>query len=108
LGDASGNSGAPSICSSAQNTAANTVANGGTGATLDGDAFTVQLIGFDYPAYAASYPNSLRNPAPALVGGAGQDDITISSAATYAQPGGVLTRVSSRARRITNVMRVKR
>lgn len=80
----------PSICTSAQNTAAN-------GAATDGDNFTVQLIGFDYPAYAASYPNSLGNPAPALVGGRGQDDITISSAALYAQPGGVLT-LQSRAR----------
>lgn len=91
LGPAAGNGGAPSICTSAQNTASN-------GAAADGDGFTVQLIGFDYPAYAASYPNSKGIPAPVLVGAAGQDDITISSAATYGQPGGVLTRTASHAR----------
>jgi hypothetical protein len=93
LGDRSGDAGNPSICNSAQNTAANSAA-------ADGDQFVVQLVGFDYPAYAISYPNSKGNPAPVLVGAAGQDDITISSAATYAQPaGGVLTRVASHARR---------
>jgi hypothetical protein len=95
LGSSSGpgtpSSPTPSICTSAQNTTAD-------GATTDGDAFTVQIVGFDYPAYAISYPNSKGNPSPALLGATGQDDITISSAAGYTQPaGGSLTLSSARA-----------
>jgi len=73
LPDNDGPGGAPSICTMAQN-------GGGAGA---GDVFTVQTIGFDYPWFEASYPNSNLNPSPAIVGGAGQDDITISSQAGY-------------------------
>lgn len=53
-GDGPGNPGTmtPSSCTAAQNT----TANAGT-ATLS-DQFAVWLIGFDYPAYEASYPNS--------------------------------------------------
>ncbi len=69
----------PSICTSAQNTATNT-------ATSDGDQITLQLIGFDYPAFAASYPNSSGNPAPTLAGPNGQADITVSSQGAEAQP----------------------
>jgi hypothetical protein len=65
--------GSPTICSAA----ANTTANGGT--ATDGDTFFVQTIGYDYPAYEISYPNSNHNPAPTLVTGT-QADITISSA----------------------------
>ncbi|MGH7707521.1 MAG: hypothetical protein ACREM8_00940 [Vulcanimicrobiaceae bacterium] len=77
--------GTPSICTSAQNSKAD-------GATTDGDSFLVQSIGFDYPAYEASYPNSLGNPAPKLSGANGQADITISSVAGYYQPstGGIV------------------
>ena len=71
----------PSLCTSAQNTAANT-------APTDGDQFVVQLVGFDYPAFAASYPNSNGNPAPRLAGANGQADITISSQAPFAQTAG--------------------
>jgi hypothetical protein len=88
--------GAPSLCTSAQNTAA--AANAGV--TTDGDQFTVQTIGFDYPAYESSYPNSSGNPAPVIIGTGGQSDITVSSQALWAQPaGGALTRLSSTARR---------
>jgi hypothetical protein len=76
---------------------------GGTAA--DGDAFTVQVIGFDYPAYEASYPNSLSNAAPSLagLGASHQADVTISPQAVYNIVGGaaVLTPgglPSSRAR----------
>jgi hypothetical protein len=72
--------GSPSLCSAAANTSANSTANGGTGTALDGDAFLVQTIGYDYPAYEISYPNSNGNPAPALLTGS-QADITISSSA---------------------------
>lgn len=70
----------PSICTSAQNTATN------MGTTTDGDQFTLQFVGFDYPAFAASYPNSSGNPAPTLAGANGQADITISSQAAEVQP----------------------
>jgi len=62
--------------------------------TSDGDAFTTQMVGFDYPAYAASYPNSLKNASPSLVGvGASrQADITVSSQVVFNLPlGGPLT-----------------
>jgi hypothetical protein len=81
LPDSDGPGPAPSLCTSALNTAANS-------ATTDGDEFTVQLVGFDYPWYEASYPNSSGNPSPTIVGAAGQSDITISSAAGYTQPAG--------------------
>ena len=72
---------AGSICTAAQNTTAN-------GGASDGDAFTVQGIGFDYPAFEASYPNSLGKPAPTLTGSSRgtQSDITISAAAVYNVP----------------------
>lgn len=52
----------PTVCTAAQNSAA-------LGASSPGDSYTVRLIGFDYPMYAASYPNSSGNrhhpfPAP--------------------------------------------
>jgi hypothetical protein len=74
-----GPSGTPSLCTSAQNTAAN------TGTATPGDTFTVQGIGFDYPIYEASYTTSTDsgNASPALLGANGEDDITISSAACY-------------------------
>lgn len=71
---------AQSLCTAAANTAA-------SGAAAPGDNFTVQLIGFDYPWFEASYPNSNGNPAPAIVGGAGQTDITVSSAFGFAPAG---------------------
>ena len=69
---------APGICSAAANTTA-------TGSASDGDEFGVQSIGFDYPAYEASYPKSLGNPSPTLVGtGAShQADITVSTLTEY-------------------------
>jgi hypothetical protein len=72
---------AGTVCTAAQNTTAN-------GAPSDGDAFTVQGIGFDYGAYEASYPSSLGNPTPSLVGAdaAHQADVTISSQGVYNQP----------------------
>ena len=74
---------AGSLCSASQNTTS-------TGSASDGDAFTVQGIGFDYPAYEASYPNSLGKTTPSLVGtGAShQADVTISSQGVYNQPVG--------------------
>jgi hypothetical protein len=64
--------GTPSICTAAQNTAA----NGGTASPAD--IVGIWAIGFDYPAYESSYPNSAGNPAPTIVGASGQSDITIS------------------------------
>jgi hypothetical protein len=76
---------AASICTAALNSAvaANTVPS-------DGDAFVVQGVGFDYPAFEASYPSSLGKPAPSLTGSARgtQADLTVSAAAVYNSPVG--------------------
>jgi hypothetical protein len=71
-----GPGGKPSICSANLNTTAN-------GAPSPSDAFSVQLVGFDYHWYEASYPNSNGNPAPAISNGNGQSNITISGSYTY-------------------------
>lgn len=66
--------------------------NGGTLMTptqslCTGDSFSIFVIGVDYPLFAASYPNSLGNQAPTIVGAGGQSDITISGtfSGTYAR-----------------------
>jgi hypothetical protein len=59
----------PSICSAAL--------NAGTA-----DTITIQTIGFDYPYAEMVPPKGLGNPNPAIVGGAGQDDITIAAPTT--------------------------
>lgn len=69
-----GPGGSPSLCTAVQNTAAN------AGAATPADQIAVQLIGFDYPIYAASYPQSLGNPSPTLTGAKTSDDVTISPA----------------------------
>ena len=74
----------PSLCTIAENTTASSTSTAPL--TSDGDQYTVQTIGFDYPAYAASYPNSNGNPAPVIAGANGQSDITISSQVAFAQP----------------------
>jgi len=79
LGPAAGPGGAPSLCNGTDNTAVN-LSSTGTPVTTGGDAFYVQGIGFDYPAYESSYPNSSGNPSPAILGANGSDDITISAA----------------------------
>jgi hypothetical protein len=81
--DGPGNPGTktPSLCTPAQNAAANGASSG-----VPGDSFFIQSIGFDYPVYEASYPQSLGNPTPTIFGSAGQTDITISSALVVAQP----------------------
>jgi hypothetical protein len=73
----------PSICTAAQNTAYSLANVSGFTGTAGPDQFTVQLVGFDYPAYADSPIDELGNPAPALAGASGQADITISSAAAF-------------------------
>ena len=74
---------AGSVCTAAQNTTA-------SGSASDGDAFTVQGIGFDYGAYEASYPSSLGVAAPSLTGSGAshQADVTISSQGVYNLPVG--------------------
>lgn len=63
----------PTICTAAQNNAA--------GAGNAGDNFTVQMIGFDYPLYAAalSLTQGSVPQAPPIAGPGGQSDITISA-----------------------------
>ena len=96
LGPLLGPGATPSLCTTALNTTANKAAT-------PGDQFTVQGIGFDYPIYEASYPQSLGKPAPTILGGRGEDDITISSSPLHAQgTNGVL---SSIARRVASSFR---
>jgi hypothetical protein len=64
----------PSICDTSQNTTANKTAT-------NGDDIVVQTIGFDYPAYNAALSVTKGTQNPAIVGAAGQSDITISQAA---------------------------
>jgi hypothetical protein len=82
LPDAFGPGGSPTLCTSAQNTSANTSSSG----PFAGDTFTVQGIGFDYPWYEATPPNAAgRNPAPAILGPGSQSDISISPALSCTQ-----------------------
>jgi hypothetical protein len=78
------------ICTAAQNAVA-------TNGPSDGDAFTVQGIGFDYGAFEASYPSSLGVAAPSLTGSGAshQADVTISSQGVYNLPigGGMINGV---------------
>jgi hypothetical protein len=69
----------PSICTSAQNTAA-------LGTATGGDMVTTYFVGFDYPAYGITYVNSSGNATPTLTGANGQADITISAPATQTSP----------------------
>ncbi len=81
----------PSLCNATQNAAVSTLMTGDP--APDGDSFSVQIYGFDYPAYEASYPRSTGNPNPTLAGPSGQSDISISSMATFTQPAGPATTV---------------
>jgi hypothetical protein len=69
----------PSICTAAQNTAA----NGGTATA--GDSYAVQAVGLDYPMYEATYPIN-KSQSPTIAGASGQSDITISALATGTSP----------------------
>jgi hypothetical protein len=80
IGDAEGPLGAPSLCTIAQNTAAN------SGNPSPGDTFQVVLLGFDYPLYEAT-PGINNSPQPAINGGAGQSDVTISAATFQTEAG---------------------
>jgi len=72
LPDAAGPGGSPTICNAAQNTAA-------AGSTEYGDTYTVQIVGFDYHMYEASYPASYGNPTPNISGTHGStDNLSIS------------------------------
>ncbi len=79
VGTLGANESTATLCSSAQNSA---IDGPGTSA----DQYIVYATGFDYPAYASSYPNSNGNATPAIAGPNGQADITISAisaTATY-------------------------
>jgi hypothetical protein len=82
---ASGTATFPSaVCTAQQNAAL--AANAGI--ATDGDAFTTQAIGFDYPAYEASYPSSLGVVSPSLKGSGpnSQADVTVSSKGVFNLP----------------------
>ncbi len=59
----------PTLCTAAQNTAA-------LGAATPGDAYSIQVVATDYPAYEANSIFGVQKPT--IVGAAGQADITIS------------------------------
>jgi hypothetical protein len=59
------------ICTAAANTTA-------LGAASPGDTYSIQYFAMDYPLYEASYPYS-STQTPALLGAAGQADVTISA-----------------------------
>jgi hypothetical protein len=80
LTDTAGPGGSQSICEATDNT----TANGGTAAAAD--VLGTWAIGFDYPAYESSYPNSKGVPNPTIVGASGQSDVTISPAGSYNVP----------------------
>lgn len=71
----------PSICTAVQNNA--------TVGTNVGDNISVQMIGFDYPAYeaAVSLTQATVPQAPNITGPGGQSDITISLGAEEDYPG---------------------
>jgi len=66
------------ICDLAHNNAA--AAAAGNPLPNAGDNFTVQMIGFDYPAYQAAHSliEATTTQAPTITGPGGQSDITIS------------------------------
>ncbi|MEO9264788.1 MAG: hypothetical protein ABI282_11920 [Candidatus Baltobacteraceae bacterium] len=79
VGSLGANQSLSTLCSSAQNSAVD-------GAGAAADQYIVYAVGFDYPAYGSSYPNSSGNQTPQLAGPSGQADLTmsaISSPATY-------------------------
>ncbi len=71
-GGPSGLTPSPSICTVAQNTAA----NGGTASP--GDNYEVYVVGTDYDMYGATFPIT-NAQAPTITGAAGQSDITVSA-----------------------------
>lgn len=88
----------PSICTAAQNTAA----NGGT--ATGADDVVVQMFGFDYPIYQAvlGLTQSSTPQNPPIAGASGQADITISRASEQDNNGSTATplaRVHMRTRR---------
>lgn len=88
IGDAEGPLGAPSLCTIAQNTAAN------SGNASPGDTFQVVYLGVDYPLYEAT-PFINNSPQPAINGAAGQTDVTIS-AASFQTEGGTSSGIGTR------------
>jgi hypothetical protein len=78
LGPASVGKTAPTFCTSVANTAA-------LAKTSPGDTFTVQVIGYDYPLGTFEYPIN-TSAKPAIVGGAGQADISIGAISTQNAP----------------------
>ena len=72
LGPTNGQQKTHTICTAADNQAA----TGNPNAT--GDRYSIYAAGFDYPAYAASYPQS-KAVEPPITGANGQADVALSS-----------------------------
>jgi hypothetical protein len=69
-----GNPATPSVCTAAQNTAAN------GGVATPADQISIQVVAFDYDLFHASYPASLGVANPVITGTHASDNITISPA----------------------------
>jgi hypothetical protein len=72
LGPTTGSSPTHTICTAADNQQA----TGNPNAT--GDRYSIYAAGFDYPAYAAAYPQNTQ-VAPTITGANGQADVSLSS-----------------------------
>jgi hypothetical protein len=72
LGPTAGSGTTHTICTAADNQAA----TGNPNAT--GDRYSIYGAGFDYPAYAAAYPQN-SNVAPTITGANGQADVSLST-----------------------------
>jgi len=71
-----------SICTQADNSAADTSGAGG----VTGNAFTAYAAGFDYPASASSSVAGLAQEKPAISNAAGQADIVLSASTSGVSP----------------------
>jgi hypothetical protein len=79
LGPTNGSGTTPTICTSADNQQATGNPN------APGDTYLVYAAGFDYPAFAASYPGS-RTQTPVISGPNGQADVTATEPAFFTEP----------------------
>ena len=79
LPDTIGPGGSPSVCTAAQNAAANP----GT----DADQIAIQVIAVDYPLYEANPIKSAGKQSPVILGAGGSSDMTISPAVCQQGPG---------------------
>jgi Mrp family chromosome partitioning ATPase len=98
LPPALGPGGAPSVCTAAQNVAAD-------GAGTPDDQISIQVVAFDYDLYHASYPASLGVSNPVITGAHASDNITISPAICQASGASCTAALPLLSRRTAYVLR---